>query len=225
MKKFYLVVSMAFAITFLYAQRVVIKPNAVHGIMNTKINSSYQTFMTADTIDDHFIGATPTIYTAQGGGFVVGNNAYNDIGKMQLFDPVHGVTTGGTITNILFWFGAEQGNPSSTFTAKIWSDIAGKPGTVLGSVAVTFADIDTSAAGTFPTTNAAYNTIATFTTPVNIPTNRKFWAGMSIDTLPGDTIGLVTSTSGDFADAATNTFEQWNDGTYHTFNDGTNNSW
>ena len=41
----------------------------------------------------------------------------------------------------------------------------------------------------------------------------------------GDSVGLVTSTDGEFTAAVTHTFEQWNDNSWVSFNDGTTASW
>ncbi|MBI3500499.1 MAG: T9SS type A sorting domain-containing protein [Bacteroidetes bacterium] len=66
----------------------------------------------ADTLTVHLnisTGVTPTIYKSGGGGYVSGQNNYSDIAKVQKFDSTMGVTSGGTINSILFWFGAKIG--------------------------------------------------------------------------------------------------------------------
>ncbi|PCJ28808.1 MAG: hypothetical protein COA97_00250 [Flavobacteriales bacterium] len=190
---------------------------------------------TNDTIYSHFTGS-PEGYRSGVSGWIAGHNDYNDIGKMQLMDSAHGLnTTNGAITDVLFWFAGVEGNPNSTFEATIWADNAGIPGTVLGSVSVPYSAVDTVATNLMSNGIIGWNAVATFTSPIGIPSNQKFWVGITFTPATGDTIGLVHTTdttaqdtpgtTGDFADAITNTFEQWDDNSYHSFNDGTTNSW
>jgi Secretion system C-terminal sorting domain len=193
---------------------------------------------TNDTLTAHFQG-TASLYGASGGGFVAGHNAYLDKGKMQLFDANYGVSGAGVITGLLMWIPWVEGNPNSVLTATIWQDNAGAPGTVLGTVPVTFASIDTSAAGFHQIMSAAdtvlYNAVAVFPSSIAIPGNMKFWAGITFTYAAGDTIGMVTTTdatggdapgsTGDFPDATSYTFEKWSDNTFHSFNDGTTATW
>lgn len=179
-----------------------------------------------DTLILHMIGSNPTIYSVLGGGYVGGHNTYGDISKMQKFDQTYGVSDFGTITGILFWFGHAEGDTTHTFNANIWDDNAGVPGTVIGSETVPYAAIDTSVAYSIGGyTEVGYNTVSTFSNPVNIPSNKTFWAGIGITYAAGDSVGLVTSADGEFTDAITHTFEEWSDNSFHTFNDGTNSTW
>lgn len=193
---------------------------------------------TNDTLTAHFQG-TPFLYGAATGGFVAGHNGYGDLGKMQLFDANYGVTQSGVITGILMWIPWVEGNPNSVVTATIWANTSGAPGAVLGTVPVTYASIDTTAAGLFPIVGSAdsamYNAIAVFPTAITIPVSQSFWAGITFTYAAGDTIGMVTTSdatggdapgsSGDFADATGYTFEKWSDNSFHSFNDGTSSTW
>jgi hypothetical protein len=193
---------------------------------------------TNDTLTAHFQG-TPSLYGATGGGFVAGHNSYGDKGKLQLFDVNYGVSGPGLITGILMWIPWVEGNPNSVITATIWANNAGAPGAVLGTVPVTFASIDTTAAGYHPIVGSAdsaiYNAVAVFPTAIAIPSNQSFWAGITFTYVAGDTIGMVTTTdatsgdapgsTGDFADATNYTYEKWSDNTFHSFNDGTTATW
>ena len=183
---------------------------------------------TNDTLTLHWQG-TYTIFSSQGGGFVVGHNGYQDKAKMQLFDAAYGVSGSGIITGILMAMPWVEGNPNSVITATIWADNSGVPGTVLGTVDVPYGNVDTSNAGFMQVVNALdtvfYNLNAVFPTPISIPSNGKFWAGFSFTYAAGDTIGLYSTADGEFGDAATHTFEKWSDNTYHSFNDGTSATW
>src|ERR1039458_9665325 len=130
---------------------------------------------------------------------------------------------------------------SSSYTATIWSDNAGVPGTVLGSApAIPITTLDTSFYATKhigPTTavKGFYNNVATFSSPVTIPSNRKFWVGIAYSYAAGDSAGLVTSydykqgdaagLTGDCKEASVYTFEQWSDNSWNSFNNGTTSSW
>ncbi|MCE2682531.1 MAG: T9SS type A sorting domain-containing protein [Cryomorphaceae bacterium] len=166
-----------------------------------------------DTLTEFFTG-TPTIYGAQGGGYVAGNNSYDDRAKMQLFDGTHGVNGGGSITSLLLWAPAKSdAGTGGTFRAVIWANNAGEPGAELGSVTIPLSQVDTTAAGTMVAEAAVgYNVVATFSSSIAIPANGEFWAGVVLPTTAGDSLGLVTNTDGDFADAVTHTGEFWSDG-------------
>ncbi len=166
--------------------------------------------VTTDTLANHFVG-TPALYRADNSGYVAGHNGYGDISKMQKFDPAFGVSSTGNITKVLFYFGYKTGDPASTITVKIWDDNAGEPGNVIGSVDVPFSQITTSAL-----------TEAVFASPVAIPANKTFYAGFSVTYSGLDTVGLVTTSDGDFAQAATHTWEEWDDGTLATLGDPDN---
>lgn len=193
------------------------------GVVLTSISLNAQ----VDTLTEFFTGA-PTIYsaaTADGGGYVAGNNGYGDLAKMQLFDATHGVTSGGSITNLLLWAPIKDGT-TGTFRAVIWANNAGAPGAELGSVTITLSTVDTVAANTMIAEMAVgYNISANFATAVAVPANGSFWAGIVLPTVAGDTIALVTNTDGDFPDAATHTGEFQSGGTFFSFNDGTNATW
>jgi len=177
-----------------------------------------------DTLTEFFTG-TPTVYgvgAADGGGYVGGNNGYGDLTKMQLFDGTHGVTSGGTITNLLLWAPVIDG--TGTFKAAIWANTAGAPGAELGSATITLTTVDTTIATGYSVAEGAvlYNVSATFSPAIAIPASGSFWAGVVLPTVTGDTLALVTNTDGDFADALTHTGENWSDDSFHTFGDAAN---
>lgn len=173
---------------------------------------------------------TPVTYTLKAPAkhsYIAGHNKYGDAAKAQLFDTIYGVTSSnGTITNLLLWVGGKIKNAGTgSWTPTIWADNAGKPGAVLGTAPkVTISLMDTSLVakkkiGNSSSVKGMYNVNATFSTAIQIPATRKFWAGFTITYSPGDSAGLVTSkdgdtslTKGDFLKASTHTFGQWNGG-------------
>jgi hypothetical protein len=189
------------------------------GVVLTSIAANAQ----VDTLTEFFTG-TPTVYgsaASAGGGYVSGNNGYGDLAKMQLFDGTHGVTAGGSITQLLLWAPIKSG--TGTFRAVIWADNAGAPGAELGSVTINLASVDTTQAGLMVAEGAVgYNVAATFASAVTIPSSHAFWAGVVLPTNTGDTIALVSNTDGDFADGLTHTGEFWSDNSFNTFGDPNN---
>ncbi len=182
--------------------------------LNLKSKGKFQKGTTTiDTISSHFVG-TPTLFRSTNGGYVSGHNGYGDLAKMQRFDANYGITSSGTINKVILAFGAKNGSPTSVVSVKIWSDNAGEPGNVLGTVDVPYSDIDTTTANGLTT--------VTFANPVQIPSNKIFYAGISFTYGGTDTVGLITTDDGDFANAVTHTWEEWNDNTYHSFGDPAN---
>jgi hypothetical protein len=141
-----------------------------------------------------------------------------------LFDGTHGVNGGGSITSLLLWAPAKSdAGTGGSFRAVIWANNAGEPGAELGSVTIPLSQVDTTAAGTMVAEAAVgYNVVATFSSSIAIPANGEFWAGVVLPTTAGDSLGLVTNTDGDFADAVTHTGEFWSDGAFYTFGDPNN---
>lgn len=205
----------------------------------SKNQTTVQPMNVVDTLTAHFnisAGGDPFLYSSQGGGYVAGQNGYGDLAKAQKFDATYGVTAGGTINAVLFWFGGKKQNAgTASFTPTIWDDNGGIPGTVLGTGAsFTVAQIDTSPAAYSligSPTEGVYNVTSALSAPVAIPVNQTFWAGFTMTYAAGDSAGLVTSTdstaqdgigvTGDFSDANTHTFELWDPSPWTTFNDGT----
>jgi hypothetical protein len=228
MKKHYLFLGMMAIAALSFGQQkagnVSVMPVSTQGIGQG--NST--TAAGLDTLANHFVGGTPALYSSSNGGFVCGHNGYSDLSKAQLFDNQMGVTGPGTIPSVLLWVGAKEGNPASTIAVKIYADNNGVPGATLGSVNVPFSAMDTNAIALMQIGSpieAAYNTIAVFSSPIAIPANGKFWAGFTVTYASGDTIGVVTTTHPEFSLAVTHSFEQWSDNSWHTYNDGTTNTW
>ncbi len=163
---------------------------------------------------DTFFEGSPTLNGSQGVGYVVGNNGYGDQQKAQ----VYLLTEGTLVEEVLFWFGAKEntsGNSSSKVVAKVYAAdgpgtndagaiTTGAPGTVLASVDVFIAGIDTS--GEF--------TVAALPSPLYVAGD--FAVGFDVTTIAsGDTVGCVATADGD-AGQSELAWEQWDDNTWHT---------
>lgn len=158
----------------------------------------------------------PAIYgVTDNGGYIMGTNTYGDKAKAQQFllDGPAGAT------EILFWFGAKaanSGDPASTIACNLYaldgpgttlsgpSDFA--PGTILGSVNLDIAAVDTSSNLTF--------TSAMFPNTVFLGT--EFAAGFDFSSLiAGDSIALVSTTDGE-VQFGEFTWEKWSDNDWYT---------
>ncbi len=219
MKKLY-TLALAIGIAGLaHAQKSVSTATALEFPRTISTADGYRT-PTDTLVPGEWVNATGvTIYTSAS-GYVVGNNDYGDKAKAELFilsEPT-------LVEEVLFWFGAKietSGNSASKIVAKLWDNtgnghfnisdtdlLPGAPGSVLGSVDVFLSDADTSSNLLF--------TVAQFATPVYVGTD--FYAGFDVTTLAaGDSIGLVSTTSGDGA-AAELAWELWSgNGGWYSF--------
>lgn len=170
-----------------------------------------------DTLTEFFTG-TPTIYGAQGGGYVSGNNSYGDLGKGMRFNNANGLTNGGSISNVLLWAPIKSDNGGS-FIVKIHEfGTTTTLGPVLGSVTIPLSSVDTTLATGYAIAGGLpYNVNATFSSPVTIPASKDVVVMVYLPTTAGDTIAMVSNTSDDWANAGTHTFEIWSDNTLNDF--------
>lgn len=186
------------------------------GVVLTSLVSNAQ----VDTLTEFFTG-TPTIYgaaLADGGGYVTGNNGYGDIAKGMRFNNANGIVNGGTISNVLLWAPIITNNGGS-FTVTVHEYLSATAlGAVLGSVTIPLSTVDTTLATGYSLAGGLpYNVNATFSAPITIPASKDIVVLVYLPTVVGDTIALVSNTSGDWANAATHTFEVWSDNTVHDF--------
>lgn len=185
------------------------------------VASSFAAMSQIDTLTSHFVG-NPALYYAAStpdSGYVSGTNKFGDLVKMQLFDNTYGVTSGGTITKVALGIPVKMG--TGTITVAIWADNAGQPAnlaTPIGFTTVNLTAIDTAVAA-FSVVDGTrfYNHVASFATPVTIPANHKFWAGVVLPTGAGNGVALFSNNvqSNPFADGDTHSGEIWGDGTFH----------
>ena len=136
------------------------------------------------------------------GGFVTGNNTFNDKAKANYFE----LPEAGQVTGVLYDFAwAVGGNPQ--IELKLWDsdgDTSGIPGSVLASMSLPLdsikANIENGSLTFFP-----------FDPPVQI--THPFYAGFTLPTDPGDTLVAWSNTDGDTNPAIV--WDLWNDDTWH----------
>lgn len=178
------------------------------------------------TVTSHFEGAVSdpnpqnwqigTYTWGPGNGYVSGTNTYGDKVILQLFDSNYGVSGAGTVDNVKLHIAQKDDAGNGTLvTVGIWENNSGTPGSLIGSADIEIAAIDTALASTQfimdgSTVKGVYNLDVTFSSPVTIPANGSYFAGITLPTPTeasnGDTIVVTTTIAGgsyDFADAST----------------------
>ncbi len=203
MQKFiYRFVCFAFiSYSFAFAQQKTVAGKKNFQVKFKKNILNFTHIQEADTVGiNDFLNCQPTVFFSDNGGFVAGTNGFGDLEKSQFYQ-ISGQTT---VSEILIWFGGKTvaANPGNV-TATIYSNSeAGTPLQLLGTSAVSMADIDTS----------GFLTSFIFNPLVDVDTG--FFAGIRMSTVAGDSVGLVSTDDG--CTAVTNSWEQWNDSTWHT---------
>lgn len=188
------------------------------GVVLTSLVSNAQV---VDTLSEFFTG-TPVIYNAAasaGGGYVTGNNGYDDVAKGMRFNNQNGLIGGGSITNVLLWAPIKtQAGAAGSFTVTVHEFVdATTVGAILGSVTIPLSQVDTSQAAYSAAAGRPFNVNAVFTSPIAVPASKDVLIMVYLPTTAGDTLVLVSNTSGDWANAATHTFEIWSDASLNDF--------
>lgn len=183
---------------------------------------SATSFGQTDTISEFFTG-TPTVYGVDAvapadSGYLFGNNAYGDVAKIMKFDAVTGYTGTGFIKSALIGI-AGKVDAGGSLKVKVWAYSSNSVlGAELASVTVPLSQVDTSAAA-FAFAGGSpriYNLAVNFPTQIVVPASGSFMVGVELPTNATGAVALISNTAGNFAAAATNTFEIWNDNTLHT---------
>jgi hypothetical protein len=167
-----------------------------------------------DTLTEFYTGTT-TFYSAQGGGYVTGNNAYGDLGKGMRYNWQTGLTGAGTLNSVLFSVPAKADDGTGSLTVTVYAySVTDTLGAELGSVTVQLSAIDTAVTGYATAEGMPYNVTATFSSPISIPNDIIVMVELPTG---ANAIVMPSNTDEDFAYAATHTFEIWSDGTIHDF--------
>lgn len=218
MKKNYFLATCLFITTFTFAQNRDAKIISSPSKFKIPQSISNRGNAVIDTIFDNLEGDSLANYTLGGpnSGYLAGHNSFSDKAKIQRFDPTHGVNGPGSISELLFFFFAKEGDPTGTMKATIYADNNGLPGAILGEQSFTFADVEIDDF-----------TSVLFTSPVTVPSNQIFYAGVQLNYTSTGRAGLLTSLdrvsgdapglTGSFPDAITHTFEQASNNAYFSF--------
>jgi len=137
--------------------------------------------------------------------FVCAWNQYGDISKANIFLATdYAPNTHITRVWYSFYKPKDGSGGTSTVDLNIWDDNAGLPGTILGTVTKTLADIVTDWQGN-------YYTQAAFDPP--IPVSGNLFVGFTMNLSTGDSLGLISNTIGDVTPGQG--YEQWSDSSWN----------
>ncbi len=185
-----------------------------YGSCNTSMTITVNASTGCDTVN-WYIPGTLTLYTTTGtgtctnNGFISGWNRYCDAAKVQRFDNYSPYThvTGG----IFYIYAAHESGASSTVNFNVYDEVAGEPGSVIGQVSVSLADLATAvpAGGGLITVS--------FTGPVNVGGNPFYMGVEMVNFDSGDSLAIVTNTAGD-APVSDQSWEQWDTGDWYSMN-------
>lgn len=173
-----------------------------------------------DTIYNPFASAASGyfLYANPNGGYIAGSNSFGDRAKAQAFPAPSGQFE---LAGIVYWVGAKV-NAGASIGVNLYGmdgpgvtvggNVNNAPGTVLGSLTVPLARVDT----------ARFLNYAEFNSPVQLTAN--YAVGVDFSSFTGSNqIGIVTNADGD-AGNAERSWEKWSDNTWHTMDQGWNSN-
>jgi hypothetical protein len=154
------------------------------------------------------IPGSPVLYASNEWGFVSGHNNYGDLAFAERFANPGGITQ---VFGIRFGFGwASSSGPNAKVIARVWSETAGKPGSVLQSADLRIDDIIA----------ASGNNTVMFPSPVAV--SGPFYVGYEVTYNPGDTVAVFTTR--DSTVYPSTGWSKFSDGNWFPFDDPSN-SW
>jgi PKD repeat protein len=192
-------------------------------------NSSTQTFVVqacatggCDTISNFdFVNHTAALYGSGTFGYASGHNDYLDKAKADFY-PAGSYLPNYRVSGAIYYFGVKHDGAggATSINCKVWDDngASGAPSTAFTpSVPLSINSIDVTGMGN----------LVNFNPPIN-PNNGGFYVGFDGLVYNGttgtfDTVAILTNQDGEAAPVTA--WEQWSDNSWHSFNDGTNNTW
>jgi hypothetical protein len=208
MKKIYLVTILVAFVSFAFAQKTTTGSANMQKPVFSTVKTPTDTIMPGSCVT-----GSPSLYNAQGGGYVCGNNGYGDLAKAQAFI----VTETTIVEGCMFWIGAkEQIGTAGTVNVNLYNmngtgtTAAGSgpcPGTILATVPLAMDVIDTGL--------MMVNGLNFVTFPTPTPVGIEFAIGLDFAAIGNDTIGIVSTTDGDAAQIE-QTWEKWSTAAWHS---------
>jgi PKD repeat protein len=167
------------------------------------------TYVDCDTFTNLNIATvTPTLFPSPGAGYAAGHNFFGDSSKAEI---IGNSLIGSPVSGVLMNFAvANFSSPTASIRVKVWNNngTGGLPGTVLATQTVTISSI----AADIAANRLTYVAFSSPATPAG-----DYYIGISYQYASGDTVALVTSDDGEVTPGTA--YEQWNDGTWHNYNE------
>jgi hypothetical protein len=159
-----------------------------------------------------------TIYANPNGGYIAGSNSFGDVAKAQAFPSPSG---NFEVAGVAYWTAAKA-NAGASVAVNLYDrngagttttgNVNTAPGTVLATVSVPLARVDT----------AGFINYAAFPNAVTI--GSAYAVGLDFTAFgANDQLGIVTNVDGD-AGNAERSWEKWDDNTWHTMDAGWNSN-
>ena len=192
--------------------------NAGDYTVTLTINDGAQDYMTTREVAinetgvfDHLNGGTlwNEMAANEGGssGWVGGHNSFGDLAKVEYFAEG---ADGAKLGDVEITFAIATSGPGVNLRCILLDGVSGSPGSELASVNVAIPSILTDGSAT--------------TVDFGEPTlNGPFFVGVELDYGDGSEVAVFTNHDGDTN--PTTAWEQWGDDSWHSFNDGTGNTW
>ncbi len=140
--------------------------------------------------------STPIVYTvnaANGGGYVSGTNGYGDTKKANYFD--HSLTPNNYLNSALFYFNTANYSVNSNIIFDVYDGSTGTPGTVLKTVSVPMSTIKNAVVNNDGELSVNFDN-------VYVPNDFFISFSCGLNMANGDTIAIISTTSGDVAPVA-----------------------
>jgi len=159
---------------------------------------------TCDTLNSPLNG-TPALYQTPAGHYATGTNEFRDKAKAQYFEnfaPYYRILGG------VYWFGAATGTSNVTFAVWDNSGTGGKPS------AAPIATKSLPMSTIINDVNNLQRTYVMFDNPIQVST--PFYMGVNLPLTPGDTLALVSNSSGQGGNP-NKSWEQWANDEWYNF--------
>jgi hypothetical protein len=172
-------------------------------------------------LTNHF-NSNPTVYQIDAvspvdTGYISGTNIFMQKAKMQKFDSNFGITGSGSIKGVNVGIPAVGG--AGEIKIEIYPDVNGQADFLnpLASEIINLSSINTAQSNFTQLGNfAKYNIQVLFPSPIQIPSNNSFWAGVVLpNPSTGAAILYTTNLSVPFTFASTHSGEIWANDSFH----------
>ena len=212
MRKIYITAILLIIYTFTFAQKKAGNSVQIQNTHFTNAKSESDTIIPASCLT-----GKPNLYSAQGSGYITGNNSYGDLAKAQEFV----IPTSIKVDGCAFWIGAKKQIDTTGIVNINLYDMTGTGTTTVGTGQPCPGNILATVPETINLINSGLNitngiNFVNFTTPITVPAN--FAIGLDFTYLGNDTLGIVSTTDGDATTELS--FEKWIDTTWYSIAEG-----
>lgn len=141
-------------------------------------------------------------------GYISGHNNYSDAVKAERFDDL---IDGNELSSADFLFSVVEGTPTSQIKFNVYDNDGpgGLPNSIISTTSIPLSDIQIG-----DWTNVDFP---------DVTIDGTLYIGVELDYTTGDRLALAHNSNGETS--PTTAYEQWNNGVWNSFNDGTTSTW